>query len=174
VHAYKEITINSGCVSDSTTITPNTTNSEFSITRNDTGFKELIDSDTVEGMFSNEDDRCPIETYTIHNEDGTDIADTDDLYTKLRIAERTGNAVEMVATYDLTDGMLAMENTTFVIRATAVGGSTADLVVTGSLVICSTDTISLVNETYVHEVELDIVDPAVGETTGSFDFAAFF
>jgi hypothetical protein len=48
------------------------------------------------------------------------------------------------------------------------------LVVTGSLVICSTDTISLVNETYVHEVELDIVDPAVGETTGSFDFAAFF
>jgi len=106
---------------------------------------ELIDAATVQGLFDVIDGaRCPISEYVLLDGDGNEIASGDDLYSRLDIANRATDAVS-IDTTTTTDGTVVDIPYAFKIKAIADGGSTVTKDISSKIIVCGTETLSLVS-----------------------------
>lgn len=105
----------------------------------------LIDAATVQGLFEVADGaRCPVTEYVLLDANGDEIVSGDDLFTRFDIANRGTDAVSIDTTAD-TDGTVAEIPYVFQIKAIADGGAFVIKDVNSKIIVCGTETLTLVN-----------------------------
>jgi len=115
------------------------------------GTQVLINDSAMAALFTLSDAaRCGIQSFEIFNSDQGAITSSDQLYTDLALASRTGTAVSIVTTIPAQDGTVLSIAREFKIKATASGGSVAWKTVTANIIVCGSETITLVDSSRIN------------------------
>jgi hypothetical protein len=150
-HIYKEVTLSVSCDGSSVSIDLATDGTLIinALKNQDGDVIELLTEAEAQALFSVTSDQCPIETYTLLTAAGDAIEDDTDLFAALALAARVGDEISIdtsVTLDDTLDGTVVSLDSTFMIRAAAAGGFSADQNVTIKVIVCGWEDLTLVTD----------------------------
>jgi hypothetical protein len=159
------LSVSDGCdfVFQVITLESNTTE-VFTVLKNE-GVVTAISADDIEALFVLEDDnRCLLESFdVVHSGNDTLVAEGDELYAVLDLANRDNFSLSIDSDIEAQDGSVTTIDYEFKILATANGNVTAEKDVVLQIVVCGWEEVTEADSNDTLEYSL-AVDPAA-ETT---------
>ena len=172
---YQQVDLNIECTTYSQTLAPVTAGSDLLEKDKNQGVVTLISDAELLALFSRSDSaRCPITSFTLYATDDT-LIESGEQHTLLDLSNRASALAavnintDIASAADLADTVITLDSS-FKIKATALGGAVSWKQIDSSIVVCRNEVISLVDAaTLTHS---QAINPSAVATT--FDLLSMF
>lgn len=147
-NVYKPVVLRVVCglLSQTISLVDAGTLATFSVVKNNPSqFETFITAAQTQALFSVSDSRqCLIQSYEVVNSDESAIASDSELYSKLNLASRNSEAIELDSTYSGAGDIVDVPFN-FKVKALAEGGHFVSREMEVRLVVCSFEIVTLVD-----------------------------